>query len=467
MLLILPVTGAAQGAPLDAARQSFEAGDFAAARERLNEVFAEDPDNIQAKFMNAYCARELGDQDKFLNSVDRLRPRYSELSAAQREKLDLDYAIGSFEKRDFMGALAHADDFATSYPQSVDRALVREIGLLARLECGLKRAHDAKNYQHHRQEEKKTENWNAGLALCRQFEAALGDGESSSSLRSRFIGDATFKEKVWTAYVVAGKQEEIGQSPLAPDAEEREWRDAIYLKARIDYWPEEAAANRALAEAFCREAREPSNAFLVRRAVAARSFRRGYDMHNMATYWRANDQPGRADGATSESAANFVWYRSVCGELLTGHRSELTDEDVLLLEEDYLKSHYFEGRYPELLEAGREVAGRYPAGTKGWALGKVFEALALACRPEPDMEGAAARLDEVLARPVEDESRHENLNVMAAFWRAQIADAAKDSARVLELVNRVKESYPNGNLKTMMMKRFSPEEQATGEVSEP
>jgi hypothetical protein len=362
-----------------------------------------------------------------------------------------------------MGALLQAEDFGTSYPQSADKALVREIGLLARLECGLKRAHDAKNYQHHRQEAKRSESWDSGMMLCRQIQTALSDGASSGGLRSRFIENAVFKEKAWTAYVVAGKEEEIGQSPLAPQAEEREWCEAVCLKARIDYWPEEVADNRALAEAFCGEAEDSSNALLVLRAAAARGFRRGYDMHNMAAYWKANDQAGRADDATSESTTNFDWYRSVCEDLLAEHRSELTEKDALLLKEDYLKSYYFEGQHEELLGASGEVASQYPTQTKGWALGKVFEALALAFRPQPDTEGATICLDEVLARPVEDNSRHENLNVMAAFWRAQIANAAGDNARVLELVDHVKEAYPDGNLKAMMLKRFAPKEQATGE----
>lgn len=154
----------------------------------------------------------------------------------------------------------------------------------------------------------------------------------------------------------------------------------------------------------------------------------------------------RAQGLTAIQAVR----RELEEKLATGKkRANNADVRTMILE-----SLQLEGDWPALAQAAQSLTRKFSPPSLLWAKGMLFLAIAKASQKQPDLNGAAAALDQVIESGAAEDGLAEQLPASALYWRAAVAKARGEKA-ALKLVTQKLQAMPEGPLKKAALARFS------------
>jgi hypothetical protein len=136
---------------------------------------------------------------------------------------------------------------------------------------------------------------------------------------------------------------------------------------------------------------------------------------------------------------------------------DLPANDLLDVEQDLFASYELARDFAEMVEVADAIAAEKAAGTKGWANALNARAIGKAMRSEPDLPGAAADLDQVLAAGIEDPDLQNHIPTRAAYWRAYVAEAAQDTATLRNVARMIRDDMPDNPFRVQAMERYAQE----------
>ncbi len=119
----------------------------------------------------------------------------------------------------------------------------------------------------------------------------------------------------------------------------------------------------------------------------------------------------------------------------------------MIWRENYLKGYFLQKNYDALVTASEVVVKRRKEGARLWGYGKLYQALGLINKTPTDVDGATAALEAVLAANITDKKTTSNVPLLAAYWRAHLAQVAGDEKKLEEMKALVKIKAPAGALK--------------------
>jgi hypothetical protein len=133
----------------------------------------------------------------------------------------------------------------------------------------------------------------------------------------------------------------------------------------------------------------------------------------------------------------------------------LPENDLLDVEQDLFASYEYTREFDELVNVADTILAQKQVGTKGWANALNARAIGKTMKPEPDLVGAAADLDQVLAANIEHADLQNHIPTRAAFWRAYVAEAAQDTATLRSIARMIRDDMPDNPYRMQALERYA------------
>jgi hypothetical protein len=130
------------------------------------------------------------------------------------------------------------------------------------------------------------------------------------------------------------------------------------------------------------------------------------------------------------------------------------EADLLDVDVDLFETYELTRGYAELAGVADALAAQYDTGSKLWANALNARAIGKAMKPEPDLAGAAADLDQVLAANIEHADLQNHIPTRAAYWRAYVAEAEQDTATLRNVARMIRDDMPDNPYRNQAISRY-------------
>ena len=157
--------------------------------------------------------------------------------------------------------------------------------------------------------------------------------------------------------------------------------------------------------------------------------------------------------ATSQLAAKTLG--EMRAEASKSLAKEKYEDTIGGIENMIMESLFYERNFEGLANTASYFCAKHQPPTKAWANAGVWMAMGKASLAQPDYDGAAKILDEVLGANIEDTNLLDHIPTSAAIWRIAVAKAQGDELTAKTVMEKLKIEMPAGPTKDRAMTKMA------------